>query len=113
MLPRIWRRWRRRWTCEGPPLRTPPPSLAALASRQRVTNELHAVLHFLNRRRLSHVLVFDDRVNRVLLFLQQAQDVRDRRLSLPPRLVRTVVPPAILQVQMRDAVFSVLLDERN
>src|SRR5262245_33852763 len=43
-----------------------------LAAGERVANELHAVLHFLNRRRLTHVLVLDDRVNRVLLLLQQA-----------------------------------------
>src|SRR5437773_4487464 len=92
----------------GTPARTTWPNsrrvttiaAACLAAAERVANELHAVLHFLDRRRLAHVLVLDDRVARVRLFLQQPQHVGHRRLGLPPRLVRTVVASPVLQMQV-------------
>src|SRR6187431_61205 len=88
-----------------------PPSARSRTASFRLSllrggrsDELQALLHFGDGGLLTHVLVLDHGRECVILPLHELQHRSNRRVALPPRLILTVVPLAVFQVQMRDAI---------
>src|SRR4029453_15595374 len=72
-------------------------------SCERVPGERETLLDLLDGAGLATMLVFDVGANRPALFLEQLQDVPDRRVAGSPRGVVALVFLAILEVQVGDA----------
>src|SRR5262245_51836930 len=79
----------------------------SMSLSQRLPHVRHALLHFLDRGSRTLMFIFDQRADRILLFLKQQQYLLDRCVALAPRDIRTLIFLSIFHVQMRDLVVIV------
>src|SRR4029453_5287037 len=94
------------WAPTNPGPTRPMPIRCIVFTRvrscQRLPGKGDTLRHFLDRRPLPAVLVFDVGRDRPLLALQQLQHLANRRVALAPRHVVALVLLAVLQVQVGD-----------
>jgi hypothetical protein len=70
--------------------------------RQSLAHEREPFLHFVDRRPRTLVFIFEVCRDRPLVLAEQSQHFANRRIPLSPGHVVALVPPAILDVQVRD-----------